>query len=164
MGHKDRLSACWQHQNCNACLGDNSECGWCPSSNACIPANSLFEPVRNKDVCPSRSDRFELRTKALGCNCSTTTLLSVLVTILCTIAALVLLYYIFILVRKFIQTFITGAYKGWEIEVKDDGLRDEHSWSRNRVPRRIWRWTGRAGVRAQGSEQEEVTERSRLLG
>ena len=88
----DRLAACWRIQNCYACTHSKHGCGWCPHTSTCVPVSSIFEPISNAQTCPSRDERYELRTKALGCGCSTATFLSVVVTVFVTIAALILLY------------------------------------------------------------------------
>ena len=87
-----RLAGCWRIQNCHACTHSRHGCGWCPHSSTCVPVSSLLQPMSDAKTCPSRGERFELRTKALGCGCSTTTFLSIVVTVFATIAALLLIY------------------------------------------------------------------------
>ncbi|KAK5137713.1 hypothetical protein LTR08_007284 [Meristemomyces frigidus] len=159
---KTRAGACWSVQNCNSCTHSKHGCGWCPYSSTCVPTTNLLKPVSDANVCPLRAERFELRTKALGCGCSTTTLLSVIVTIFATIAALALLYGVGIALMRFNQVFGSGTWEGIELEVEDDGTRKEHAWHRsNAVTSYVRRTTLKA---TKESEQEQVTERSRLLG
>lgn len=130
ISNEDRLAACWHIQNCYNCIHSKNGCGWCPMSGSCIPASSLLEPVSNAKVCPTKHERFELRTRALGCGCSTTTFLSIIVTVFATIAAVALLYGAGILVYKFNQTFGTGTWRGIEAEIKDDGTRIQRQWKK----------------------------------
>lgn len=161
--NEDRLAACWHIQNCYNCIRSNHGCGWCPFSSACIPASSLLEPVSNAKVCPLKAERFELRTKALGCGCSTTTILSIIVTVFATIVALVLLYGIGIVICKINSTFGTGTWRGIEFEIKDDGTRTERQWKRPE-PSKQPSILRRIGLGSKNSEQERITERTRLLG
>jgi hypothetical protein len=128
-----------------------------------VPVTNLLDPVSKSDICPLKSERFELRTKALGCGCSTTTLLSVIVTFFATIAALALLYGFILAIYKLNQVYGTGAYRGWKVEVLEDGTKQESPWARSNV-------VTRTAAKVKGkqlskrSEQEAVTERTRLLG
>lgn len=157
-----RAGACWGIQDCHSCTHSSHACGWCPYSSTCVPTINLLKPVSDANICPLRSERFELRTKALGCGCSTTTLLSVIVTIFATIAGLALLYGIGLAIVGLNQTFGTGAWGGWEVEVEDDGTRKERQWRRSNVVTSFVRRTALETTKE--SEQEQVTERSRLLG
>ena len=114
------------------------------------------------NVCPLRSERFELRTKALGCGCSTTTLLSILTTVFATILALVLLYGLATVIKYLNRAFGSGNWNGTEIEVKDDGKRDEREWRRSNPISSFWRTHFLHAT--EESEQEQRTERARLLG
>lgn len=126
-----------------------------------MPASSLLDPVTS-NVCPLKAERWELRTKALGCGCSTVTLLSVIVTVFATIAALVLLYVLAVLVGKLWKTYVSGAFRGTATEIADDGSREVREWKRGSwLPAHFRR---RLDADASKSEQEQFTERSRLLG
>ena len=127
-----------------------------------MPASSLIDPVFKTDICPSSQDRFELRTRTLGCGCSTTTLLSVIVTVVSTLVALLILYAILVCIRAFNQVYGTGARRGWEIEVLDDGTLKGKPWARPSWSTTFQSWFHRRDLTAH-SEQEERTERSRLL-
>lgn len=161
----NRVASCWGYQSCSGCIHSSHGCGWCPSSSNCVPVNSLLDPISNASTCPSREERFELRTKALGCGCSTITLLSIIVTVFATIAALILLYGIVVLIRRGNQVLGTGIWRGTGMEIKDDGSRVQREW------RRSDSWTTklislfrRDRTGSDRSEQEQKTERSRLLG
>nr|POE87263.1 hypothetical protein CFP56_29852 [Quercus suber] len=139
-------------------------CGWCPSSSICVPADSLLDPLSKKNICPLVDERYELRTGALGCGCSTTTLLSIVVTIFATIAGLILLYGLGLAIKYLNQHYGTGLWQGWEVDFRDGTTRNEHEWRR----RGAWRTQTATFFRQLGwqqdrSEQEQVTERSRLL-
>jgi hypothetical protein len=127
-----------------------------------VPATSLLDPVFKADVCPASQERFEFRTRTLGCGCSTTTLLSVIVTVVSTLVALLILYAILVCTRALNQVYGTGTRRGWEIEVLDDGTMKGKPWARPSWTRKIGSLFHRKDLTAR-SEQEERTERSRLL-
>lgn len=161
---EDRLTACWRIQSCSRCINSEHRCGWCPASGICIPAASLLEPVVNKNICPFSGERFELRTGALGCHCSTTTLITFVVTVFVTIAALFVLYSLGLGIESLNQTFGTGAWRGTEVEFRDRRIQHQREWRRGT-------WFGRLRSSLVGgelnpkvSEQRRLTERSRLLG
>ena len=161
---QDRLASCWRIQDCYLCIQSSHGCGWCPYSSTCVPTSSLLEPLSNAKTCPLRDERFELRTKALGCGCSTTTLLSIVVTSFATIVALIVLYGVFMAVYRMNRTFGTGTWRGVEVEIKDDGTRIRRPWRSGNMRSKIasvFSWTGHPSNK---SEQEQLTERSRLLG
>ncbi|TKA24644.1 hypothetical protein B0A50_06404 [Salinomyces thailandicus] len=162
MTPQDRLSKCWGHQDCHSCTNSAAGCGWCPFSATCVATTNLLKPLAHPDICPLRSERFELRTKALGCGCSTTTLVSVIVTVFATIAGLAVLYALGVALVRFNQVVGTGTWNGWEVEVKEDGLREAHQWRRANAVTTFFRRTKLKATKE--SEQELVTERSRLLG
>ncbi|KXT11140.1 hypothetical protein AC579_4939 [Pseudocercospora musae] len=122
----ERTKACWKMQDCGSCINSKHGCGWCSSSFSCVPANSLLDPVSQHGICPLASARFELRTKTLGCGCSTATLLSVIVTVFATIAALLLLYAIGLALKNLNPYLGSGQTAGWQIEVKHDGTTVAH--------------------------------------
>ena len=66
-----------------------------------------------------QDERWELRTKAFGCNCSTTTFLAVLISILSTMGALIFLWILWKLVRA-IWLSIRAPRGGWKIEVIEE--------------------------------------------
>lgn len=161
---QERAAACWRHQDCGSCLDEKRGCGWCPASSICVPASTLLDPVSHKHICPFESERFELRTKALGCGCSTTTLLSVIVTVFATLAALALLYGLVVALRALNPFLGTGRAAGWEIQFKDDGAVVEKAWRRKGPWYRFRRQVLPEDSLRTRSEQEARTERSRLLG
>lgn len=158
-----RTPACWRLQSCASCTQSKHDCGWCPMSNACVPASSLTAPVSQGNICPHPQERYELRTKALGCGCSTATLLSIIVTVFATLAALLLIYGISVVLKSINPFLGTGISSGTELEVKEDGTRASREWHRGGI-RHIMRkiWKPKPSLSSQ-SEQEAVTERSRLL-
>ena len=161
---RSRLESCWRIQDCYNCIHSTHGCGWCAVSSTCIPASSLLESISNPNVCPMRDERFELRTKAFGCGCSTTTLLSIIVTTFATILALMLLYGVGLAIWRINSTFGSGTWRGLEVEVKDDGSRVQRQWRRNTWIQTITSWYEHRGPHPNKSEQEQITERSRLLG
>lgn len=160
----DREAACWRRQDCYSCTHDKHSCGWCPFSSTCVPASALTDPVKHKNICPLASERWELRTKALGCGCSTTTLLSIIVTVFATIAGLLLLAALIWILTNLNPFFGSGVVAGTELEVKEDGTREEHEWHRPGLGSRLRAWLKPEPDLSKQSEQEAITERSRLLG
>ncbi|ORY66262.1 uncharacterized protein BCR38DRAFT_313518, partial [Pseudomassariella vexata] len=83
---------CWKQQNCYSCL-DQSACSWCPFSWTCVPNSNripLLAPAEDKNVCPHWAERWEIRTRPLGCQVSTITTLTALVSIFSTLFVVVL--------------------------------------------------------------------------
>ncbi|KXL44767.1 hypothetical protein M433DRAFT_269295 [Acidomyces richmondensis BFW] len=158
----NREARCWAIQDCYSCTHSTYGCGWCPLSSTCVPARSILSPITSGSTCPLQDERFELRTRAFGCACSTTTLLSIIVTVLATVAACLLLFGIALAIKRLNQVFGAGSWHGWEIEVKDDGTRHGRPWRRSNGFMSFWRYSILKVTPA--SEQERVTERSRLLG
>ncbi|GAM83959.1 hypothetical protein ANO11243_019490 [Dothideomycetidae sp. 11243] len=103
----------------------------------CIPVGSIFDPVKNPNICPSWTGRWELRTKTLGCGCSTLTLLAVLITIVCTLAALSVLFGVYKLITSVNKIWGFGALSGSYLKYDDGGHRHEGLWFRK------WWWLPR---------------------
>ncbi len=120
--------------------------------------------MTKKNICPLREERFEIRTGTLGCGCSATTLLSVIVTVFATIVALLILYGIGIGLTRINNTIGSGTWRGVEVERKDDGSRVERQWRRGNWTKSIRSAIGGPKPDPYKSEQEQVTERTRLLG
>ena len=131
-GEDERFASCWGAQDCRSCLKSKSVCGWCPYTSTCVPANSLLDPIKNPDICPHWAERWELRTKPLGCYCSTITLFSVLVTILCTAVGLVILFGIFRSVQWIDRVWGVGAWEGWSLKVDESGRARGSTWHRSK--------------------------------
>ena len=163
--HESRLEACWRIQTCHNCLNSDHGCGWCPTSSLCIPTSGILEPVTNKNVCPLKDERFELRTKPFGCGCSTTTLLTAIVTVFATIIAFGVLSAIGVFLLKLNRDFGSGTWRGTELEIKEvSSTRIERQWKRGGwLPESIRSIFRRRDFKTQ-SEQDLMTERSRLLG
>lgn len=89
-------------------------------SSTCLPlptdrlsrAFPLLTPVRYKGICAFGSERFELRTGGLGCQVSTITFLTAIVTIFATIFGLLFIYGLVIVIR-WIYLIIAGSNNGW---------------------------------------------------
>ncbi|KAI1105514.1 hypothetical protein F4804DRAFT_130837 [Jackrogersella minutella] len=82
------LMRCWRIQNCKDCLAVEPDCSWCPFSWTCVPNAAripLLAPAYDENVCPHWAERWEIRTRPLGCQVSTITTLASLVTIACTL-------------------------------------------------------------------------------
>ena len=162
MDPQDRLSACWTIQECQKCTHSRHGCGWCPFSATCVPTSTLLKPLSHPNTCPLAAERFELRTKTLGCGCSTTTLLSIVVTVFATIVALAVLYVLGLGVASVSRKALFGSWRGWELEVDDNTSRRGHPWRRSNGLTRFFR-RRQLDFTAE-SEQERMTERTRLMG
>jgi hypothetical protein len=99
-----------------------------------------------------------LRTKTLGCGCSTATFLTLIVVVVSTFLALLIMYAIVKCVRSVNQVYGTGAHRGWKIEIHDDGSMSERLWARRSV--KSWFRHGDLSLR---SEQQDGTEHSRPI-
>lgn len=86
-------------------------------------------------------------------------------TVFATIAALFLLYGIGILIKQANHVYGFGSWRGTELKVKDDGTRSEKEWRRHHWTRRFTAIFHRDPTTSTDkSEQDLVTERTRLLG
>ncbi|KAF2801737.1 uncharacterized protein BDZ99DRAFT_512808 [Mytilinidion resinicola] len=93
---RERLEHCWGILDCGDCHRSQHHCGWCPISGTCLPlplnplarAFPLLSPISHHHICALGAERFELRTAGLGCQVSTITFLTSIVTILITLAVL----------------------------------------------------------------------------
>jgi hypothetical protein len=74
-------------------------------------------------------ERYELRTSTFGCNCSTTTFLAAIITFVSTLAALVLLWGLFTVLKWLVLAWISSR-GGWVVEPDVDGQRVEYIWVR----------------------------------
>jgi len=124
-----------------------------------VPATSLLDPVLKASACPLAQERFELRTKTLGCGCSTATFLTLIVTVVSTILALLIMYAIVKCLRSVDRIYGTGARRGWEIEIHDDGSMSKRLW----VRRSVKSWFRHEDLSVRSEQQEVTTERSRLI-
>ncbi|CAK7214878.1 hypothetical protein SBRCBS47491_002300 [Sporothrix bragantina] len=102
----DRFLRCWGHGDCRSCLG-MSACSWCPFSATCVPNDYLvpaLAPAWEGDyMCPYWAERWELRTRPLGCQVSTITSLTALVAGAVTLTVVLLVWTTVVLVRKLRQ-------------------------------------------------------------
>ncbi|KAF2871103.1 hypothetical protein BDV95DRAFT_494640 [Massariosphaeria phaeospora] len=97
---RGRLERCWGYSDCGDCHRSEGRCGWCGISSTCLPlpadplsrAFPLLSPIRYKFICATGPERFELRTSGLGCQVSTITFLTSIVTIFCTLFGVLVLY------------------------------------------------------------------------
>ncbi|EMD92164.1 hypothetical protein COCC4DRAFT_129925 [Bipolaris maydis ATCC 48331] len=109
----ERLKLCWGYMDCGDCHRSPGHCGWCAISSTCLPlpldgfsrAFPLLSPIRHHSICAMGSERFELRTAGLGCQVSTITFLTSLVTIFCTLFGVLVLYG----VSKCVGLVVVGA-------------------------------------------------------
>jgi len=92
---------CLGRQSCDACLSteDKLPCVWCPFSSACLPSSNpeaplLLAPFYDKDdnMCPlGYRERWEVRTRPFGCQVSSITFLTGVVSITSTLLSVELM-------------------------------------------------------------------------
>ncbi|KAF2191823.1 hypothetical protein K469DRAFT_556602 [Zopfia rhizophila CBS 207.26] len=188
---RKRLELCWGYQDCGDCHRSEGFCGWCAISSTCLPlpldplsrAFPLLSPVSHKGICALGPERFELRTGGLGCQVSTITFLTSVITIFCTIfGALILLG--LVIAGKRVGLALKSRKGGWVVYGDGTGevwVRKKESWAKwwRRVrgkpredeelvgdegmgerPRWLWWSWERSGTSGGSSEQE----RRALLG
>ncbi|OAQ63338.1 hypothetical protein VFPPC_16461 [Pochonia chlamydosporia 170] len=98
----DHLLRCWAQQTCGGCL-DTTECSWCPYTWSCIPNSyrvPLLAPIYNERICPHPAERWEVRTHPFGCNVSTTTSLTAIVSVVATLVLALIVLTAVILIRR----------------------------------------------------------------
>lgn len=107
---RDHLLRCWIHStSCQRCLGSD-ECSWCPFVSAlatrqlkevsdrfqtwsCVPNShniQFLAPAYEEQVCPAESEQWELRTQPLGCDVSSITAVTAIVSITGTLLSVLL--------------------------------------------------------------------------
>jgi Plexin repeat len=89
------LMNCWPMNDCRTCLSSKYACGWCPTSSSCIPNSyriPILAPAYDPGICPHWVERWDLRAKPLGCNVSTITFLTSVVSIASTLLFVVILW------------------------------------------------------------------------
>ncbi|KAF2646900.1 hypothetical protein P280DRAFT_495124 [Massarina eburnea CBS 473.64] len=120
--NRERLELCWGYGDCGDCHRSKGFCGWCALSQTCLPlptdplsrAFPLLAPMRHKSICATGAERFELRTSGLGCQVSTITFLTSIVTIFCTLFGVLALYGVIKAIQGII--FAARARKGgWTV-------------------------------------------------
>lgn len=152
---RKRLEKCWGYNDCGDCHRSVGFCGWCAISSTCLPlpkdplsrAFPLLAPIRYKSICAMGVERFELRTGGLGCQVSTITFLTSVVTIFCTIGGLVLLYGI-VKLFQWLGLALRAKNGGWVAYADGTG----EIWVRKREG--FGRWWRR--IRGRPSESEEL--------
>lgn len=116
----EHFRRCWSKQTCHNCLAA-SQCSWCPfvghpfspslssgdlsgtfhSSScqtwSCVPNSHkipLLAPAYDENVCPHWAERWELRTRPLGCQVSSITSITSIVSITSTLVFVLLVFLI----------------------------------------------------------------------
>ncbi|KAL7897524.1 hypothetical protein HDV63DRAFT_258618 [Trichoderma sp. SZMC 28014] len=98
----EKFQRCWAQQSCGGCL-NNLGCSWCPYTWSCVPnshAIPLLAPAFDDEICPHPDERWEVRTRPLGCQVSSRMGLTVAMTVVATLAAVLAVTASIILVRK----------------------------------------------------------------
>ncbi|KAI5862209.1 hypothetical protein GGS23DRAFT_597824 [Durotheca rogersii] len=116
-GGGEHFQRCWRIQTCQGCLGQEPDCSWCPFSWTCVPNSNrlqLLAPAWDENVCPHWAERWEIRTRPLGCQVSTITTLTSLVTVASTLA-LVLLVTLTVLGARGIKAYSKKNPGWWKI-------------------------------------------------
>ncbi|KAH7197519.1 uncharacterized protein B0J16DRAFT_21060 [Fusarium flagelliforme] len=121
----ERFRRCWKHQTCKGCLA-TSQCSWCPFTWSCVPNTSkipLLAPAYDENVCPHWAERWELRSRPLGCQVSSITSLTAIITIVSTLF-FVLLVVLLVITARWIQRYHKNT--GW-------WQRQNHRWDGARI-------------------------------
>ncbi|KAK1705564.1 hypothetical protein BDP67DRAFT_583090 [Colletotrichum lupini] len=125
---EEHFFRCWNHQDCKVCLAEN-ECSWCPMTSACVPnsyAIPLLAPAYDENICPHWAERWELRTKPLGCQVSTITSLTSIISIVST--------FIVVLTRTGGGCgSVTGAEYNFGNDRKDRTANATHYWVKRKA-------------------------------
>ena len=137
----DLFHTCWRLTNCDACLGSPHPCSWCSVSQTCVPNSHsyvpILAPIRNANICPlGWRERWEIRAKPFSCRCSTLTLMSVVISFLSTLTAILAIWVL--------QKVGTWAWRRWN-------KRQPGWW---RVDGRKWMRKSRVCGRRNGNEQQ----------
>jgi hypothetical protein len=127
-------------------------------SSTCLPlpqdrlskAFPLLTPIRHKGICALESERFELRTRGLGCQVSTITFLTCIVTIFATIFGLLVIYGLANLIR-WAYLALRGSSGGYVLFGDGTG----ETWVRSESWGKWWR---RVTGQQREYEVEEVDE------
>ncbi|KAI0446694.1 hypothetical protein F4803DRAFT_448472 [Xylaria telfairii] len=143
------LRRCWAIQDCKGCLRQ-PDCSWCPYSWTCVPNShrvQLLAPAWEGDyTCPHWAERWEIRTRPLGCHVSTITTLTSLVTIACTLLFVLLVWLAGVAARRLVAYHT--KHRGW--------------WKVWRLDR--WRgWLGAIGIPVSATQAPRDEEREPLL-
>ncbi|EEH17884.2 hypothetical protein PABG_00447 [Paracoccidioides brasiliensis Pb03] len=121
---------CWRRQSCGSCLEASKACSWCAISSTCIPNRSpfpLLAPLENHTLCPlGPHERWELRSTPLGCNVSTATFLTGVVSVLSTLVLVLVGWVVVVFMKMGWRGFVSmrrrengtgtgaGPGSGWE--------------------------------------------------
>ncbi|KAI1078267.1 hypothetical protein F5B20DRAFT_234379 [Whalleya microplaca] len=130
------LLRCWAIQNCQGCL-EQTDCSWCPFSWTCNPNPSpqplipLLAPAFHENICPHWAERWELRARPLGCQVSTITALTAVVSVAGTLVLGLLVW----------GAVWGGRWVGRRFGVGGKGL----GWWRRGLRVRLWTGLGRKG-------------------
>lgn len=136
----ERLKKCWGYTDCGDCHRSDGFCGWCAISQTCLPlpmdplfrAFPLLSPMRYKFICALGPERFELRTSGLGCQVSTITFLTSVVTIFCTLFGVLVLYGL-VKISKWIGLGLRARKGGYVVYEDGSGevwVRKSESWGK----------------------------------
>ncbi len=88
---------------------------------SCVPnhyAVPLLAPAYDEDICPHWAERWEIRTRPLGCQVSTITSLTSIISIVSTLVFVLLVFLLVLLVRRMYRLHAKhpGWWKVWRID------------------------------------------------
>jgi hypothetical protein len=137
----DLFHRCWRLQTCDVCISSEDPCAWCAVSQSCVPnvdhgtLFSILAPIRNESICPlGWQERWELRTKAFGCRCSTMTAISVVVAVLSTMFGIVLLWAIARAGKRIVRIWKKRGEDWWRLDRIKLQRTNSLRWSWLRAP------------------------------
>ncbi|KAH6898983.1 hypothetical protein B0T10DRAFT_125683 [Thelonectria olida] len=109
----EHLLRCWSRQTCDGCL-NTAQCSWCPFTWSCVPNSHAFPalaPAYDENICPHWAERWEIRTRPLGCQVSTITSLTAIVSVLSTLVFIGLVFGVVVAIRR-LRRF-NKEHPGW---------------------------------------------------
>jgi len=123
----------------------------------CIPNLSTLQilaPITNADICPLWSERWEVRTRGLGCHVSTITLLTCVVSVVST----------FLVIGLVALAFRVGKWVGEKWKGKEEGWWKFWRWEAWRWRRwGVWKFEWARGWRVRLVDVRRDEERTPLL-
>ncbi|KAK9354027.1 hypothetical protein V1505DRAFT_421901 [Lipomyces doorenjongii] len=130
------IRECLQYStNCQECITARTSqpCGWCPFSQVCVPDPGhlgILAAIRDRDICPFSSERYEFRARALGCSVSSITLWSTVISFVVAI--------LFVLVLAAVTTwFARRPVLAWVARALQDKREEKDASEQTSVAMRI---------------------------
>ncbi|KAJ5166772.1 uncharacterized protein N7482_005553 [Penicillium canariense] len=155
---------CWRRQSCSSCLTGDVGCSWCAISSTCVPNPvrlPILAPIRSANICPLGSEeRWELRALPFGCRASTLTVISVIVAVLGTLAAIGVGYGALYLVKSVRHRWKRTGNEHLDRQRERSDRKTSRNWLISSLSKVLWKSRSR---RTQGQEEVQDNEETRPL-